>query len=236
MTTARDIITMAYRDTGALPLNGTLNALNANEGLVRLNQMLGTWRSKRSSVYHQVTLGITSTGATSYTIGPGEDFDVAVRPPKLESAFVRLLGSGLPVDYPLDIIVSMEQYNSIALKTLSSFPSYVFYDTGWPVGTLYFWPVPNPTIYSIHVGIMDTLAAFGTLDDIIDLPPEYEAALRMQLARQLAPLTGKTLSPDYISMAKQAYQALRKLNMQIPELGMPAGLRTQRTYNVLSDR
>jgi hypothetical protein len=94
----------------------------------------------------------TSTGAQSYTVGTGGDFNVA-RPDRLEAAFVRqLIPSGQnQIDFPLQILQAREDYNRIALKTMGTLPQVIFYDSAYPLGVIYPWPVPQASIYQIHL-------------------------------------------------------------------------------------
>ena len=57
-----------------------------------LVMMLGQWQRKRWLVWHEEDVALVSTGADFYTVGPGEDFDVA-RPDKIHAAKV-ILGPG----------------------------------------------------------------------------------------------------------------------------------------------
>ena len=108
-TTALDIITLAFKDAGILGVGQSLLAEDVNDALIRLNMMISQWRVKRWLVWHLVDRSVVSTGAQSYTVGPGGDINVTVRPDKLERAFFRMLpgGSGTQaVDYPLQILLS----------------------------------------------------------------------------------------------------------------------------------
>src|ERR1700749_5311714 len=84
-------------------------------------------------------------------------------PARMESGFLRQIApppsqddTGNPyggnlIDYPMTLLQSREDYNRIALKTLQSFPGYLFYDSAWPIGVLYPWPIPQANIYELHV-------------------------------------------------------------------------------------
>lgn len=66
--------------------------------------MLAQWSRKRWLVFHLVNTALTSTGAQSYSVGPGGDFDMP-RPDRLGAAYIRRLISGAsnPVDFPLEL-------------------------------------------------------------------------------------------------------------------------------------
>lgn len=244
-TSVADICQAALKESGRLGLGQTALAEEINDAWTRLQWMLQQWERKRWLVYQLVTLSIVSTGAQSYTIGPGGDISTGtvgatVRPAKLESAFLRQLTQSQPnqIDYDLRILASMEDYNRIALKQLMSFPGYAFLDPGWPLARLYTWPVPQANIYGVYITILQQLPAkFPTVNTLLALPYEYYAAMVYNLAIRLRPRYGiMTFPGDPLpGMAKDALNVLRGANtaiaaLNLPDLGRP-GL-----YNIFSDR
>jgi hypothetical protein len=238
MTTARDLVTQAHRDIGALGLGQDLSPINTNEGFIRLNQMIGQWRARRWLVYRLATSIINADGSQFYTIGTGGDINLAVPPVKIESAFVRqplFAGDDGPVDYPLRILSSPEEYNRIPQKVLASWPSFLWYDMDWPTLKLYVWPLPDAPL-QLGFSYRDQLAAFATLDDVVDLPPEYEEAMRTNLALRLAPMFGKQMTPDYRQLAVASLDGVRTSNLHIQNLQVPSELVAGGRYNIFSDR
>jgi hypothetical protein len=235
VTTAREIVEQAHRDAGALGLGQTLNAANVQEGFKRLNQMIGGWRAKRWMVFHLVELSVVCDGSPFYTIGSGGDFNVPVPPPKIEAAFVRQVVGVQNVDWPLTIIGSREEYSRIGIKTIENFPSQLFYDTAWPLGKVYLYPVPDVP-YQVHIVVRDVLGAFPSLDSVLTLPPEYEEAMRMQLARRIAPTFGKKLDPEYLRLAGAAMDNVVTSNLQIAQLNLPREVTGGGGYNVFTNR
>ena len=128
------------------------------------------------------------------------------------------------IDYPLDVLGSREDYNLIGLKGLTSFPSAVFLDTNYPLGTVYVWPIPAAGQFEIHLTVKATLPAYVGLDDPLNLPPEYNEAMIYNLAFRLLVLTGNQPSPSLMGLARATLQTIRKANVQIPRLRMPWGL------------
>lgn len=265
-TTAGDLCKSALKEAGAIGVGQTPLAEDILDAQARMQWMLQQWERKRWLVYHLVTLNITSTGAQSYTVGPGGDIETGVsnpfntqfnsqfgggapgiagvttaRPAKLESAFLRQLTQSQPnqIDYPLQLLQSMEDYNRIALKQLMTFPGYVFYDSAWPLGVLYPWPVPQPDIYAIYITILEQLpAAFATLSTVINLPFEYFNAIVLNLALRLRPKYGLlSMQGDNLpALAKESLGVLRGANTQIARLVMPGDLMRPQLYNIFSDR
>lgn len=238
MTTPRDICDSALRDIGVVGVGQTARAEDINIAFTRLNWMVSQWNRKRWLLYHLVDVAFVSTGAQSYTVGPGQNFDVAIRPDKLEAAFFRQIIQSQPsqIDYPLQILYAREDYNNIALKQLMSFPSYIFYDSDWPVGTVYPWPVIQSNIYELHLSLKMVLANFTNLSQVINLPGEYDAALHHNLVARLAVVYTKPLSDAMIALAKDALNVLREGNTQIARLVLPQDLLHAGVYNVYSDQ
>lgn len=243
-TTCGDICTDALRECGAVGVGQAPLAADISDAWARLQWMLQQWERKRWLVYHLVTLSKVSTGALAYTVGPGGDFDTGagtVRPARLESAFLRQIQTAPPnqIDYPLELIQSREDYNRIALKSMVSFPGMIFLDTDWPLGNLFVWPVPNSSIYQIHITVMAQLPArFATLATAISLPYEYYYAMMTNLALRLRPKYRiPTFPGDPLpGAARDALNVLRGANVQIARLVMPAGLAGGSRYNIFSDR
>ena len=238
MTTPRDIITQAAKKAGILGVGQSMLADDVNDAYSDLQDMLGQWQRKRWLIWHLVDYAYTSTGALSYTVGPGGNFNISPRPDKIESAFFRQVITEQPnqVDYPLEIIESREDYNKIALKQLATFPQFLFYDSAFPTGITYPWPVPIASIYEIHLTVKETLAQFTGLSEVIVLPLEYMAALKFNLACRIRQAYQLPLDPILIGLAKDSLNVIRNANLQIPRLAMPQDLRRRSgIYNIFSD-
>lgn len=234
--TPRDIILLALKDAGIVGVGNAASAEDMNDAFTRLNMMLGVWSARRWMVYHLIDVAKTSTGAASYTVGPGGDFNVA-RADRLEAAFARYLPQGAPnqIDYPLNVLQSREDYNRIALKGQAGFPSGVFLDTDYPLGTLYVWPIPTAGTYEIHITVRAAIAQFANLSDNITLPPSYLEALEYSLAVRLRAAYQLPPDPTIVGLARAAVNTVTNNNVQIPVIQMPEALRRGRVYNPYTD-
>lgn len=242
-THVQDLIAMALLDSGIIGQGQTPSAEDMNNAYTRLIWMIDSWQKKRWLVYQLQNLQATSTGAQSYTVGPGGDFNIEVRPDRLETGcYFRQLVQSSPnqIDYPLELLESWEDYNRIALKALETFPGYVFYDPGYPLGTVYFWPVPQPSIYLMNLLVKTTLSIViaGGLTQELDqiLPSEYYQAIYLSLAEILR--TAYRLPVDQIlsARAKESRQVIRNAAAQIARLRMPDDLIRPGVYNPYSDQ
>lgn len=240
MTTGADIVNEAFRKSGLLGLGQTMDGSDNVSALADLNDMLAQWNVKRWMVWAEVDVGFTSTGAASYSVGPAGNYNVTPRPDRVEAAYVRQLAAspGLNVDTPLEVIASREEYSRLSLKTLVSYPLYVFLDTSYPTAALYCYPTPNATQYEVHLilkGVMPVIA----MATVLSMPGAYIAAMKFNLAKRLRQAYGKGLKPDMElnGLARDALDTVKQSNLQIPELVMPKTLITMSSgYNIYSDQ
>jgi hypothetical protein len=128
------------------------------------------------------------------------------------------------VDIPLAIIESREDWSLVSIKDLKSIPSAVFYDSAFPVGLVYFWPVPIANDYELHLVLKITLPAYEGLDDPLNMPPEYTAAIIDNLACRVIVASGGQISRELAGQARASLEVIKMTNAQIPLLGMPAAL------------
>lgn len=238
MTTGNDICTSALRTAGVLGVGMVPLAEDINDAFNYLNEMLGQWQRQRWLIFHLVDSSVTSTGANSYTVGPQGDFNVDVRPDRLEAAFLRQIVPSVPnqVDYPLEIIEARETYNLIALKQLQSFPDSIYYDAAFPLGIVYPYPVPQANIYSVHITLKAVLAQITNLANVVNLPLEYFAAIRFNLAQRLRMEYDLPQKMSLDRLAKSSLNIIRNANTQIPRLQMPIEVTRPGLYNFFTDR
>lgn len=238
LTTPQDLISFSLRAIGVLGTGQSALPEDYQDALSALNAMLGEWTFERWLVYHLIDVAKVSTGAISYTVGPGGDFDTP-RPDRLEAAFFRQFVTSQPnkVDYPLRLVQAREEYNLIALKDLTSWPSVIWYDSAFPLGVVYPWPVPQASIYEVHLSLKATLSQFTSYVQSINLPPEYIRALWTNLAIELSLIyPGSVVSDKLAGRARASLQTIRGSNTQVPRLRMPRGLVRGGYYNIYSDQ
>ena len=217
-----------------------------NKALRIANRMISQWQHERYMVYQLIDYGVASTGAAYYSVGLGQPFNINPPPDRVEFAFLRQVsGSGVPpsngasepFDWPLEVIDAYEDYAAIRLKSLGTFSSSLFYDPGFPTARALPWPIPQATIYELHIVVKQTLPRFLNAAQSVILPPEYEAALEFCMARRFR--AAFQLPPDQTinDLAAQGKNIIRKANAQIPTLRMPRELQRpgESSYNYRSD-
>lgn len=241
MATVNDVLTEAFKKSGLLGLGQTMDGGDMVSGLADLNDMIAQWNTQRWMVWDLVTLGFVSTATSPLTVGNGGNFNVTVRPDRIESAFQRqLVSSGLDVDTPIEIIPSREEYNRLSLKSLQSFGLYAFYDNSYPLGNLYLYPIPNASTYEIFISIKNAIPVYtiAQLATTIAIPAQYIPAIKFNLAKRFRQAYGKGMRPDpeLNALAQSSLEIVKQSNLQIPELVMPNVLVRQTSgYNILSD-
>jgi len=239
MATVGDLIALALINSGVVAQGQAPSPEDSNNALTLTNIMISQWNRKRWLLYDLLDVAIPTTGAQSYTVGPGGDFNTP-RPDRLENGcYLRQLNNTSPqaqTDYPLQIIPSYEDYTRIRLKEMGTWPSMIFYDSNWPMGTVYPWPVPAANLYDLHILVKNQITQFASLTTAINLPPEYYGAIFYNLQTRLR--AAYRLPPDdmLVAFARDALNAIRGANIQVPTLQMPrAVVGNQVAYNVYSD-
>ena len=228
--TALNLCEDAAREIGVLGEGNSLSPADANFLLGKLNRLLDNWNGERAAVYASAFNTFTLTaGLSPHTIGPAASsptFTMAVRPVELVSAALILTGGDLPI-YLTMTVRDNQWWADQTVPTLeTSIPTDVYYQPDWPLGKLYFWPVPD-TAYQVDLETRVLLAEV-TLSTTISLPPGYRDALTLSVAEAACPGFGRAVSPDLRLSAVQARARIFANNDTTPKLvtqdtGMPSG-------------
>lgn len=239
-TTAADVANAALVESGAIAQGQTAGSADFADAVSRLGMMLQQWQRQRFLVYSLQQVELQSQGKVSYSVGAGGDFDTgAPRPDGVATVWARQFNSGIPVDYYMEMLPSFEDYSRVSLKSLQSFPSWAYYNPTFPLGTVYFYPVPQAGIYTLFLLVKTVLPQVMAADgsNQILLPYEYyytmvyNLAIRLRSKYRIPSFPGDPLPV----LAKDSLEVLRKVNAQIPELRMPAALARPSFYNIFGD-
>lgn len=236
-TTASDILTYAARAIGYLGKTETLSAADANLALTAFNNMLDSWSLERLNSYVELQRSFALVAGTqSYTIGTGGVINTA-RPTDITSAFIRDTNS---LDYPITI-VNREYWDGIGDKgTTSQIPDTLFYDSGYPLGTIYIFPVPllNYTVFYNSTTLQTTFV----LTDTISLPQGYLRAYVLNLAIELTTIGFPMLldargEQRLLMNAAEAKGNVKRMNIKenLAKYDPAIISKSQATYNVYSD-
>lgn len=217
MTTVADILDLALKDAGVIGAGQTASAEDTNDAFATLKQMIAQWQIDGLMIYATAQVSFNLTGAQSYSIGSGGTINTT-RPKEIIAAFWRD-GS---TDTPLGVLPSTEDYQRISDKSATGTPECVFYSPSNPLGTLYVYPVGSSG--AIHLTVLQPLTAYASTADDLGLPGEYELAARFCLAELLCTTFGTPLRPDVAAQARKGRKIVKRNNVRIPSLQMPAQL------------
>lgn len=235
LVTANDIITRALKIIKVLGDSEAPSSTEARDGLVSLNAMMKTWSAQSLMVFQiqqEVFQGIVTTSAQSYTIGPGQTLDTTRPIQIVDGSFVRLPAPSQPVDFHLDII-DRAQWDAIVLKNTKGIPGRIFFDTGWPNGTinLYYWP---DRAYDLHLNSLKPLTQFSSLTADISMPPEYEECVVFNLAIRLAPEFHGEVTPEIVRIAAETKGIVKAINTQDQKTVAEFALSQRGKFNIYS--
>lgn len=180
-------------------------------GLIALNDMILSWSADQINVPVIISGSFAlSAGTSSYTIGSGGDIST-VRPTEIKKGvYIRDTDS---MDHPIRLI-TREQYKAISNKTLSARPTSLYYEPSYPLGTIYFdrSPADIETVYYDSLKPLTAITA-ANIDTALALPPEYQLALKFNLAIVLAPEYADIKIPEFVvETAKKSKEAIKRVN------------------------
>jgi hypothetical protein len=236
-----DLIAYAQRASGLLGVGQVALPQDTADAQTALMLMLQQWRQKRWLVFRldNVLFPLTS-GKGDYTIGPAGSTpapDVVVsgnfRPANVQSIFLRQdVGSGpnsFPVDFPMRILESRQQYDQISLKSLQSWPACIYYDPLIPNGTVKVWPIPMQPLFSLYIAFQQAIDLAGEEGAAIELdtllPVETQEAIVYNLAGRLCVNYAVPVNPALAAAARSSINTLRMTNFALQPLQMPGALR-----------
>lgn len=223
--TIGDVVTSALTEIRVARAGDVLAPASMARGLYVLNRLLDAWNATKRKAYATVPLDFTLTPALSpHTIGVGGTWVTTVRPVALVDAQLNLGGS--PAVYQSIAVRDAAWYARLPVPGLTAtFPTDVFFSPQWPLGKLYFWPIPT-TAYAVRLWVQVILAQV-TQELDFSMPPGYQRALELTLAEECAPSFGQTASADTKTAARLARADIFDNNDDVHRLVTDAGLGQQ---------
>lgn len=237
--TYADLISGALRLVGIIGDGETASTDQSNNALFTLQEMLDSWNSDGLMVYTNAFYEYTLTSSQTYTVGPSGNFNIPVRPSRINGAWLREdASSNQPIDRPLSVLSANEWGNISSKSVTSDLPQCVYLDGSWPTATLYVWPVPSgaDTKIILSFGVPLTALTIAT-SDTETLPPAYRQAIRFNLACLLAAEYGREASPTTKETAYKSKNLIAQNNQQIDRLSFDSILTSNgdRGYWIVSD-
>jgi hypothetical protein len=231
MSTAQELIQGSLRLIGQLETGETADASTLADSLTAMNQMLDSWSTERLSVFCMQDQQFTWPANTaSRTLGPTGNF-VGDRPIQLDdSTYFRDASTG--VSYNISL-VNQAQYNSIAVKTVTStYPQVMFINKSDPNVELTVYPVPTKAL-EWHFISVEELSQPATLTTTLVFPPGYKRAFKYNLACEIAPEFGVEPSPTVKRIAMTSKRNIKRINNPGDIMSMPYFLIAKRQrYNI----
>ncbi len=217
MSTALDLITRSLKSFNAIAASETLDSATAQDGLDALNGMIGQWNAESTMILGQTinTFNLVA-GQQTYTYGSGAvDFNTT-RPQAITEANLIITTVSPVLRIPVEII-NYDQWASILVQTqpVNSYPSKLYWDTGFPTGNIYLWGPPVASL-QLELYTWSPISKFAALITAFSLPPEYEEAIVYGLALRLAPMFDKELGQLSIQLALQSKANIQRLNAVTP--------------------
>ena len=233
MTTALQIITRAAREAAILGDHETLSSGEAANGLVRLNDMLASWRVDRLLCYQlKEESFVLTVNDGIYTIGSGGDFDTDRPIEILKPCYVR----ENQTDYPCDVI-NRDAYGRIVSKSTvtSNYPRKLFYDTAYPLGIIKIYPVPS-SANTLFINSLKEIQQFATLGTDAAIPTEYYDPIVYELAARHAAQKGYALNATTERVRETSLRRLKNSNAKrmVAHTEIPVGSHG-RKYDIAAD-
>jgi hypothetical protein len=214
--TAQTIVNNALTLIEAIsPTEGPTTTESA-DGLAALIALLASWSADELLVYATRTAAVALTnGTVSYAI-PG------ARPVKILSADCTVAASGM--NFPLEVL-GPDAWARVNGKTSSSvYTQAVYCDYAYPTPALLVAPKPTGGA-TVDLFCMVDLATVAALTDTFDLPEGYTKAIEFNLAVDLAPQFGRSVSAELAMNATTTKEQMRRLMASNraghSELGLP---------------
>lgn len=208
--TAGDLITGALRKIGQYAPGETLSAADANDALDCANGLLDLWSAQKLTVYNNIeTVQNLNAGQSTYTVGTGGYFNIE-RPLRIDKMYSRITTGNGSVDFPCDEW-TLQQYGNLGIKSQPGpWPKVAYYNTGYPLAELIFWPVPSQNV-EFHLWTEQVFTSMD-LTTQLNMPRGYYLGFQFAVAEVLCPEYGIPVPPDVRRLAKEFKAIIKSLN------------------------
>jgi hypothetical protein len=223
-TTVLSLIIDSMQDAGIIAADEVPTNTEAQKCFRLLNRMLDTWSTENLMIYNNVQEVFSlAAGQQTYTIGTGGDFNTS-RPVNINQAYMRGPDGDNSTDLRIAVWTYDEYANIISKEVTSSIALGIYYNSGYPLSEITLWPVVTDSTWELVLWSWKVLSSFTALTDTVSFPPGYENAIESNLAATICAAFQRPISPDLAVWATQSKAQLKRINVEIPQLGMPARL------------
>jgi hypothetical protein len=220
MASVANIIRGAFKIMGVLAAEETPTASQEADALDVLNDMLDSWSGERLALFatRRDEYALTP-GLNPHTMGlggSGGDIDAA-RPLGVERA--SLIASGITgFETPLGML-SDGDWQATPGKAAPGIPMRLWVETSYPLLKLWLQPVPN-LAHTLVLYTGQELGRFSSAALTFDMPQGYARAIRYNLAKELAPEYGLSLSAEATDIANESKETLKRVNYRPSYMSM----------------
>lgn len=234
--TVLQVCTNALYEIGAVSPGEPPDAGDIAFVLSKFNQLLDSWNARSQYIFVLDLLSqspaavpfLLVPGLSPHTIGPANfpnntpapTFVVpSERPVRVKNVNVILNNVSPVVRFPLEKR-DKDWWATNRVQTIqTALPTDFYYRPDWPLGSLFFWPVPNYA-YGAEIEVETILQGAALLTTVFEFPPGYELAITLTLALLLCPAFEKPPNPILSAAALQARQAIAGLNAEPPRISL----------------
>ena len=232
-TTANDLINGSLRLIGMLAEGEVPSSETSNDALTAMNQMIDSWSAERLSVFTTQDQTFTWPANTiSRTLGPSGNF-VGLRPVQLDDS-TYFLDATTGISYGIKII-NQQQYNGIAVKTITStYPQVIWLNPEMPDLEMFIYPVPTRALEWHFVSVQE-LSQPAALATVLSFPPGYLRAFRYNLAVELSSEFGIDPPKNVARIAMAAKRVIKRVNNPEDLMSLPYSVvGTRQRFNIFA--
>lgn len=238
--TGTQLVSKALTLVGAIATGEAPSAAEAQDALLILNGLLDTFANQRLAMPASGRDVFTTVdNQSTYTVGPGADFNITPKPIRIDYASVLSLNASPSFEIPMQAL-DEQSYAGITIKDeTSTFPSNYFYNATQGVnGSLFLWQTPTQSAtYQIVLYTPTQLAQFPSLNTTVTMNAGYYRMLYYNLAVELAPAFYKALDPQIVRLAVSSLADIKRTNLQMIDLDTSSSLPgTSGIYSIYSDQ
>jgi len=205
--------------------------------LDKANQIADNWNTQKVFIYAVQLISaapappigtgaafLLSPGLAPHTVGPAwggaATFPIITeRPVRIANLNIILNNVFPPVRFPLKQR-DKDWWATQRLQGIqTALPTDFYYRPDWPLGSIFFWPVPNLG-YGAELEIESVIQGGTSLDTPFMAPPGYELAMTLTLAELLCPAFEKMPNQVLVGAAMRARNAVQGLNNAAPRINL----------------
>jgi len=218
--TYTDLINRAHRMIGVGNEGQLLTPYQLNNALFAFNELIDVQNNNEAWVYNRVEYTAPlNVQKQNWTVGPGGDINIPVRPYNLAGAvIVQNASTSSPTQIPLAVLTDDEWLYIRAPEQTSNIPQYIYMENSWPLGILHLWPIPIVNDTQLVVLLDTFLTNPVALTDTVDLPPAYRGGLTALLAITIAPEFGREAPPTVMAQSLKYSNLIANANFKMSRL------------------